>query len=91
MRVGGKFSATMSSKDGENSFDFEGIYTEVKPMGLIQYELDDERKISVSFEEVGNGVKITEKFDPEKINSMEAQSSGWQSILNNFKKYTENN
>jgi hypothetical protein len=34
-------------------------------------------------------VKITEVFDPEQENSEEMQRSGWQSILNNFKKAVE--
>jgi hypothetical protein len=39
---------------------------------------------------MGDGkVKITETFDPEKQNSEEMQKSGWQSILNNFKKAVE--
>jgi hypothetical protein len=36
-------------------------------------------------------VKITETFDPESENAVEMQRSGWQAILNNFKKYTEEN
>jgi hypothetical protein len=37
------------------------------------------------------GVKITQTFDPENENSEEKQRSGWQAILDNFKKYVEGN
>ena len=43
----------------------------------------------IIFEEVENGVMITEFFDAEDENSGEMQRQGWQSILDNFKNYTE--
>lgn len=36
-----------------------------------------------------DGVKITETFDPEHENSEVMQRSGWQAILDNFKKHVE--
>lgn len=33
--------------------------------------------------------KVTEVFEPETVNSADMQKQGWQSILDNFKKYTE--
>ena len=33
---------------------------------------------------------ITETFEAEKMNTFELQRDGWQAILNNFKKHTEN-
>jgi hypothetical protein len=37
------------------------------------------------------GVKVVETFDPENENPDEVQRSGWQAILDNFKKYVESN
>ncbi len=36
-----------------------------------------------------SATKVTEIFDSENLNSIELQISGWQSILDNFKKYVE--
>jgi uncharacterized protein YndB with AHSA1/START domain len=90
LRVGGKFLARMEAKDGSVGFDFSGKYTSVIPQELIEYELDDGRNVKVEFHKVGTtSVHITETFDAEEINSLELQKNGWQSILDNFKKYTE--
>lgn len=87
--VGGKFSWKMSAKDGSMSFAFEGTYTYIKDNEVIKYKLDDDRQVKIEFKEMGIGVKIIETFDAETENSEENQKNGWQSILNNFKKYAE--
>lgn len=89
LRTGGKFSARMEAKDGSMGFDFEGTYTNVIDKELIEYSMDDGRTVSISFKEVDNGVKVTETFDAESTHSIEMQRQGWQSILDNFKKYVE--
>ncbi len=38
---------------------------------------------------LGNITEVIETFDPESINSTELQQSGWQAILDNFKRYAE--
>ncbi|MBS1573997.1 MAG: activator of HSP90 ATPase, partial [Bacteroidetes bacterium] len=38
----------------------------------------------------GNKTKIETAFEAESTNPVEMQKGGWQAILNNFKKYTEN-
>ena len=90
LRVGGKFNFTMASKDGKMSFDFEGEYSDIKEYSLIEYHIIDGRKVIINFEETNNGVVITESFEPEEENSEELQRVGWQNIIDNFKKYTEN-
>lgn len=85
----GKFKTTMAAKDGSFSFDFEGIYTNVKDHELIEYTLGDGRKVSISFSSEGQTTHVTETFEPEQENSVEMQQNGWQAILDNFKKYTE--
>lgn len=89
LKVGGKFLFRMEAKDGSFGFDFEGIYTTVKTNELIEYVLADDRKISISFTDLGTQTKVTEIFDAETENPVEMQQDGWQAILNHFKKYTE--
>jgi len=89
LRDGGKFLSRMEAKDGSAGFDFEGIYDEVKPNAFIAYTIGDGRKVSVTFSEDGNDIKIVETFEAENTHSIEMQESGWQAILDNFKKYTE--
>lgn len=90
IQTGGKFKTTMAAKDKSFSFDFGGTYSNVKNHELIEYELGDGRRVKITFTKVPDGIKVTETFDIEKINSAEMQRSGWQAILDNFKKYTEN-
>lgn len=89
LRTGGKFVTTMAARDGSVSFDFGGVYSNVKPNSLIEYVMEDGRKVKITFEALGDKTKVTETFDPESENSIELQRDGWQAILNNFKKYTE--
>ena len=88
-RVGGTFSTTMAAKDGSASFDFAGIYTKVQQFALIEYDLNDGRHVIIQFFKHPNGTKITEIFEMEKIHPAPMQKSGWQAILNNFKKHVE--
>ena len=89
LRVGGKFLTHMAAKDGSFSFDFIGQYSTVNKFSLIEYALVDGRKVSITFSTSADTVTVTETFDPETENSHELQRSGWQSILDNFKKYVE--
>lgn len=88
VRTGGKFSSRMEAKDGSMGFDFAGTYDEVKEHELIAYTIGD-RKVRVVFVPLGFATLVREEFDPENENSLELQKSGWQSILDNFKKYAE--
>lgn len=89
IRTGGTFSTTMTAKDGSYSFDFGGVYDNVKEHELIQYTMGDGRKVEVIFTREGNDTKVVETFEAESTNPLEMQRSGWQAILDNFKKYTE--
>ncbi|PWV47718.1 SRPBCC family protein [Chitinophaga sp. S165] len=91
LRTGGTFSTTMAAKDGSFSFDFGGVYTQVKEHKLIEYTLGDERKVSILFSSIGDATKVVETFEAEDTHPVEMQQSGWQAILDNFKKYTEAN
>jgi uncharacterized protein YndB with AHSA1/START domain len=89
--TGGKFKTTMAAKDGSVSFDFEGVYSNVKHQKGIEYDMSDGRHVSVQFTREGDSTKIVETFDPETTNPIEMQRGGWQAILDNFKKYVESN
>jgi len=89
LRMGGKFKTVMAARDGSAAFDFEGTYTVVEHPKKIEYAMSDGRKVVIAFLAEGNATKVIESFDPEDENSLDMQKDGWQSILNNFKKYVE--
>jgi len=91
LRVGGQFTCRMEAKDGSMGFDFAGTYDEVVPHKRIAYQMTDGRKVVVTFAQQGDRTKVTETFDPESQNPVDMQRDGWQSILDNFKKYAEAN
>jgi len=89
LKVGGKFLSRMEVKDGSTGFDFSGTYDTIKQNEIIEYTADDNRKVQVHFFDGDDKTTIIEVFEAENENPIEMQKSGWQSILNNFKKYTE--
>lgn len=90
MKVGGTYKARMEAKDGSFGFDFEAIYTDLKPGKEFTYGFGG-RDCTVIFKNLGTQTEVIVSFDPETENSIELQQNGWQAILNNFKTYTENN
>jgi uncharacterized protein YndB with AHSA1/START domain len=89
LRTGGTFSTRMEAKDGSFGFDFGGVYDNVKKNELIEYTMGDGRKVRVAFTPSGDTTKIVETFDAETTNPVDMQRTGWQAILDNFKRYTE--
>lgn len=87
LREGGKFLFRMEAKDGSSGFDFTGEYSKIDQYKSIKYILADGRKVDISFASEGNDTIVTESFEAEETNSKEMQQAGWQSILDNFKKY----
>lgn len=90
LKIGGHYVARMEAKDGSFGFDFEATYTEVNLGENFTYEFGG-RFATVTFKAVNDQTSVTVSFDPESENSIELQQNGWQSILDNFKKYTESN
>ncbi len=90
-KEGGKFVNRMEAKDGSMGFDFTGTYQKIVQNEYIEYTITDGRSVKIKFMPEGEGTKITESFDAENSNPIDMQKKGWQSILENFKKYTENN
>jgi len=91
MRIGGKYKARMEAKDGSFGFDFEAVYTKLDEGDRFTYLMGDGREASVDFLDMGPKTDMIVKFDAETENPIEMQKGGWQSILDNFKKYTEAN
>lgn len=91
LKVGGRFKSTMASKDGTMSFDFVGTYEVILDKKLIAYTIEDGRSVMVVFDELEDGFEVREYFEPESVHPVELQYQGWLSILENFKRYVENN
>jgi uncharacterized protein YndB with AHSA1/START domain len=90
LRTAGKFLYRMEDKNSGEGFDFGATYDEVVPNSLIKYTMEDDRKVTVTMHEHENGqTHIAVTFDLENENTPEVQRSGWQAILDNFKKYVE--
>ena len=91
LRVGGKLKSRMEAKDGSFGFDFEAIYDEIVDQKKIAYTMKDGRQAITNFENHGSKTKVSTTFDAENENPIEMQKGGWQAILDNFKKYVEEN
>ncbi len=87
--IGGSFSYRMEAKDGSAGFDFEGIYDVIDSLKQMSYHMADHRKVDVFFSSQHGKTKVDVTFDIEMENSPELQKMGWQSILDQFKTYTE--
>ena len=89
LRPGGRFMYRMEARDGSTGFDIEGTYDFVVYCREITFTTVDGRKVLVRFSGKGNRTEVTEIFETEYGNSVDAQRDGWQSILDNFKRYVE--
>lgn len=89
LKTGGRFLSRMEARDGSSGFDFAGVYRIVDPYNRIEYTIDDGRNVQISFVSRGNTTVVTEAFEAEQTYPVDMQRAGWQSILDNFKKYTE--
>lgn len=86
LRPGGRFCSHMAARDGSFGFDFEGEYTRVEPMRLIEYRFGDRIGL-VEFSEGADGVRVTVTFDAETTHTEDQQREGWQAILDNFARH----
>ena len=89
LRPGGDFNIRMEAKDGSFGFDFEAEYTAIDHGKSFTYVMPDARMVEVNFENSGDATEVRIVFDAENQNPIDMQRDGWQSILNNFKTYTE--
>lgn len=91
LKAGGRYFARMEAKDGSFGFDFEAVYDDVVEEKKVAYTLGDGRQVVTHFDPADGGTKVTTTFEAENTHDMEMQRAGWQAILNNFKKYVEEN
>ncbi len=89
VRVGGKLKSRMQAKDQSAGFEFVATYTRVEPFKRLDFTMGDGRTVQVEFAPTPGGTKVTETFEMESTHSEELQRSGWQAILDNFKKHVE--
>lgn len=89
LRVGGKYKARMEAKDGSFGFDFEAEYKKLDPGNSFTYVMPDGRQVDVQFSPNNQATDVEVVFDAETLNPEEMQKKGWQSILDNYKNYTE--
>lgn len=89
LRVGGKFTVRTRTKDGSETVDFVGEYTNIETQNLIEYDLEDGRRVKVEFEELPDAVRVTEVFEPEEGSDKEEQQKSWLATLENFRAYAE--
>ena len=90
LRVGGRLFFIMELKDGSNGFDYICFYEEIVTKRKISHTGSDNRKTTVLFLPIKNGVKLIETFEPESKTPLDIQQAFCQSILDNFKAYVEN-
>ena len=88
-QVGGKFNARMEAKDGSVGFNLIGQYVHIDHQKLIKYVLEDGRRVTVEFKNLGELTQVNQTFIPDEEHSKEDQRDGWQNILNNFTKHVE--
>lgn len=88
LRPGGKFCSRMEAKDGSFGFDFEGEYTQVVPLALIEYNLGG-RLAQVQFQPHQGAVQVTVTFDGEDTHTEAQQRDGWQAILDSFARHVK--
>lgn len=91
MKDGGKYSARMEVKDVSYGFDFEATYNEIVESEMFTYTMPDNREVNVKFNRPDDRTEVIVFFDTETENPVEMQRDGWQTIMNNSKKYTETN
>ena len=91
VKAGGKYSARIEVKDGSYGFDFEATYNEIAESEMFTYSMPDNREVNVKFNGPGGKTEVIVTFVTETENPVEMQRDSWQTILNNFKKYTETN
>lgn len=90
LRIGGKLFLRMELKSGKDGFDYISTYDEVVVNEKIKHTTADNRKTTVLFFISDSGIRIREIFEPDIETPIDTQQMFCQSILNNFKRYVEN-
>ena len=83
------FHTGWKQRTGAGGFDYTGTFEDAVACKSLKSSLADGRKVEASFSGAGTETTVVVKFDPDKQVSEDMQKAGWQAILDNFKKYTE--
>lgn len=89
LRTGGSFIFVMAAKDGGDSFNFRGIYTEVITHKKLNYTLSNGRTSIITFNGTGTGTTIIEDFEPVTHVPENEQQLFCEGVLETFKCYVE--
>jgi uncharacterized protein YndB with AHSA1/START domain len=89
LKVGGLYRVRMEAKDGSFGFDLEATYQSIVLGHSFTYIMSDQREVSFRLTQRDTLTHVEITFEAENMNPIEMQREGWQSILNNFKKYAE--
>lgn len=84
LEVGGEFHYEMAAKDGSESFDFWGTYTQIEAPKKLSFVLGDGRTVHIDIMDKPYGCLIEERFEAEQKNNLNLQRQGWQNILKNL-------
>lgn len=85
--AGGKFKIRFEDPTGQNSFDYEGVFSKLEEPGCIEQTLGDDRTVITRIQEVPGGSEIIQEFDADTTFSREYQAQGWLAILDNLEAY----
>jgi uncharacterized protein YndB with AHSA1/START domain len=95
-QVGGKIKIGYADPEGKVVFDLEATIDEYDPPKRVAYYLstDNEikvgdRLVTVDFQEVAEGTKVTLEFDIENLNDRELQRKGWTNHIDNLQTLLE--
>ena len=90
LREGGEFAYLMAEVEGDEEFEFAGTYTTIVEHELIEYTLDDDRTVRVTFKPQHDATTLVEQsFDADDEVPVDQQRAGWQAILDNYAEYAE--
>ncbi len=89
LQVGGRYIARMEARDGSFGFDLEAIYQTITPGNAFTHIMTDGRSVSVDMLASESQTEVVVSFEAEDQHPLEIQRAGWQAILDNFKRYTE--
>ncbi|WP_194851989.1 SRPBCC domain-containing protein [Nonlabens antarcticus] len=89
LKVGGKLLLRIENSENWESVDFSATYTKIKLHRLIEFQDHEERMVCLKFIENDNKVIIRQTFDAISTLPETEQRIEWQSVLDRFAQYVE--
>lgn len=88
-KLGGKFNYRLEAKDGNEGFNFTGVYKEINPFTHYGYTHADDRKVDIKLNNYGDKTEVIYEFDSNKSHTRQEQEERWATILENLNKFVE--